>query len=31
MCEIGFEISLTWAIVVAVISLLVFIYKMVKD
>lgn len=33
MCEgnITFEMSLTWAIVIAFISLLVFIYNMVKN
>ena len=29
--NITFEISLTWAIVVAIIAVLVFIYKIVKD
>ena len=29
--NIIFEISLTWAIVVAIIAVLVFIYKIVKD
>lgn len=29
--NITFEISLTWAIVTAIIAVLVFIYKIVKD
>lgn len=29
--NITFEISLTWAIVVGIIAVLIFIYKIVKD
>lgn len=29
--NITFEISLTWAIIVGIIAVLVFIYKIVKD
>ncbi len=29
--NITFEISLTWAIIVGIIAVLIFIYKIVKD